>query len=207
MLVDDHKMLREGIAKLIQFDSDIRVVSEASCGQECLDILMRKKPDIVLLDINLPDMSGISILREIKRRSKTIKVLMLTVHSEVEYLLDSLEHNADGYILKESGSDELVRAIKKVYNNERYIQSDLIPAYNARLVQNECDMDKAKSLTKRERQMLCCLAGGLSNQEIADKFAISERTVKNHITCLFKKINVKDRTQAAVFAVRNNIIN
>lgn len=206
MLVDDHKMLREGIKSLLAFDSDINVSSEASSSEECLENIMDNKPDVVLLDINLPGLSGIQALKEIKRRSKTIKVLILTVHNEVEYLIESLDAKADGYILKDSSSDELISAIKTVYNNERYIQPDLIPALNARLIQNENDSDMIKDITRREMQMLGYIALGKTNSEIGHELNISDRTVKNHISNLFKKINVTDRTQAAVFAIRNNLI-
>ncbi|MCQ2523055.1 MAG: response regulator transcription factor [Lachnospiraceae bacterium] len=206
MLVDDHKMLREGIKSLLEFDSDLEILSEASSAEECLDIVMEKKPDVILMDINLPGISGIQALKEVKRRSKKIKVLMLTVHNEVEYLIESLDAKADGYILKDSSSDELIKAIKTVYNEERYIQPDLIPALNARLIQNESDNEMIKDITKREMQMLGFIALGKTNAEIGVELNISDRTVKNHISNLFKKINVTDRTQAAVFAIRNNLI-
>lgn len=206
MLVDDHKMLREGIKQLLEFDSDLDVVCQASSGQECLDLVAKSLPDVVLLDINLPDFNGIRVLKEIKKKYKKVKVLMLTVHNEVEYLMDALDNNADGYILKDSGSDELLKAIKAVYRGERYIESDLIPSLNARLIQQESESDIVKDITKREKQILACIAEGKSNSDISVDFGISEQTVKNHITSLFKKIGVKDRTQAAVFAIRNNII-
>lgn len=206
MLVDDHKMLREGIKQLLEFDSDLDVVCQASSGQECLDLVAKSLPDVVLLDINLPDFNGIRVLKEIKKKYKKVKVLMLTVHNEVEYLMDALDNNADGYILKDSGSDELLKAIKAIYRGERYIESDLIPSLNARLIQQESESDIVKDITKREKQILACIAEGKSNSDISVDFGISEQTVKNHITSLFKKIGVKDRTQAAVFAIRNNII-
>ena len=131
MLVDDHKMLREGIKQLLEFDSEIKVISSAQTGKECLSLLEENKPDIVLLDINLPDTSGIKLIKDIKKRSKTIKVMMLTVHNEVEYLVDSLDGGADGYILKDSGADELIKAIKFIYGGERYIEPSLIPSLNA----------------------------------------------------------------------------
>lgn len=206
MLVDDHKMIREGIKQLLEFDSSISVISQAATAGECLDTFMDKKPDVILMDINLPDKNGIYALKEIKKRSKTIKVLMLTVHNEVEYLIEALDAKADGYILKDSSSDELINAIKAVNNGERYIQPDLIPVLNARLVQNDDNNEKIKSITKRELQMLAYIAQGKTNIEIAEALNISDRTVKNHISNLFKKIDAKDRTQAAVFAIKNNIV-
>lgn len=206
MLVDDHKMLREGIKQLLEFDSEIKVISSAQTGKECLSLLEENKPDIVLLDINLPDTSGIKLIKDIKKRSKTIKVMMLTVHNEVEYLVDSMDGGADGYILKDSGAEELIKAIKFIYNGERYIEPSLIPSLNARLVQLETETDMVKSLTKREIQILSLLVSGKSNLDISETLKLSEQTIKNHVTALYKKIGVKDRTQAAVFAIRNNIV-
>jgi len=207
LLVDDHKMLREGIKQLIEYDSDICVVGQASTSQECRELLESIDADVVILDINLPDYSGLVLLHDIRKQYKSTKFLMLTVHNEVEYLLEAVDNNADGYMLKDSDSDELIKAIKTVYVGERYIQPSLIPVLNARLLKRENDKDKNKELTKREKQILISIASGKSNKDIADDFNISERTVKNHITSLFKKIDVIDRTQAAVFAIRNNIVN
>ena len=206
MLVDDHKMLREGIKQLIEFESDITVVAQASDGEECLRGLRDSNTDVCVLDINLPDVQGTKLLKDIHKISKRVKVLMLTVHNEVEYLLDALDNGANGYILKDSGSGELIKAIRAVYSGERYIQPNLIPTLNARLLKREDDNDKAKDITRREKQILVNIALGRSNKDIAEEFDISERTVKNHITSLFKKIDVSDRTQAAVFAIRNNLV-
>ena len=206
LLVDDHKMLREGIKTLLEFDNDIIVSGQSSTGKECMELLSKNKYDVVVLDINLPDCSGISLLKDIKKNNKSVKVLMLTVHNEVEYLIDSLNSGANGYILKDSDTADLVKAIKAVYRGEKYIQPDLVPILNSRLVRIEDDLDKQKDITKREKQILICIAQGKTNKDIADQFEISERTVKNHITNLFKKIDVTDRTQAAVFAIRNNLV-
>lgn len=206
LLVDDHVMLREGIKQLLEFDDNLKVIDQASNGSECLEKIMNPSIDVVILDINLPDITGTRLLKEIKRSRRGLKVLMLTVHNEMEYLLESLDSGCDGYILKDSDSNELVKAIKAVYSGEKYIQPDLVPSLNARLLKREVDSDKSKEITKRERQILISIAQGKSNKDIADSFDISERTVKNHITSLFKKIGVSDRTQAAVFAIRNNFI-
>lgn len=199
-------MLREGIKQLLEFDQNLCVVCQASNGEECLQAVSKNDIDIVLLDINLPDITGTKLIKDIKKIKHDVKVLILTVHNEMEYLLDALDLGCDGYILKDSDSGELISAIKSVYAGERYIQPELIPSLNARLLKRESDLDKAKDVTKREKQILISIAQGKSNKDIADSFDISERTVKNHITSLFKKIGVSDRTQAAVFAIRNNYI-
>lgn len=210
MIVDDHSLMREGIKQLLEFDGDIHVVAEVSNGSECLNVLNLKsvEPDVLLLDINMPKKNGIEVLQELKERKAypNMKILILTVHNEVEYLLKAVDIGVDGYILKDSGSVELKKAINAVMNDESYIQSDLIPALNSRLVSRDTDKDKIEQLTKRELEVLIQVANGMFNKEIAQALDISERTVKNHISNIFKKIEVADRTQAAVFAIRNDII-
>ena len=206
MIADDHALIREGIKQLLEFDGNIEVVDEASDGGECLEKIKYSKPQVLLLDINMPKVNGIEVLEEIKRQKINIKVLILTVHNEVEYLLKAVDIGVDGYLLKDSGSSELKRAIDVVMNGENYIQPELIPALNKRLVARDVDKDKIDSLSKRELEVLIKVANGLINKEIATSLDISERTVKNHISNIFKKIDVSDRTQAAVFAIKNDII-
>ena len=207
MLVDDHALIREGIKQLLEFDGSIEVIEQASDGIECLERLKTVRPDILLLDINMPKMNGIEVLEALKAKKDPVKVLILTVHSEVEYLVKAVDIGANGYILKDSGSVELKQAIMDIINNDSYIQPSLIPALNSRLINRDMDKEKLKSLTKREVEILAQVASGMFNKEIANNLGISESTVKNHISNIFKKIDVSDRTQAAVFAIRNNIIN
>lgn len=206
MLADDHILMREGIKKLLEFDGSIEVIEQASDGVECLEKLQKVNPDILLLDINMPRMNGIEVLEELKETRKSLKVLILTVHSEVEYLVKAVDIGANGYILKDTGSAELKQAIESIINNDTYIQPSLIPALNSRLINRDVDKEKLESLTKREVEILSQVASGMFNKEIAANLNISERTVKNHISNIFKKIDVSDRTQAAVFAIRNNIV-
>lgn len=206
MLVDDHALIREGIKQLLEFDGSIDVIEQASDGAECLEKLQHVQPDILLLDINMPNVNGIEVLEEIKKKNIPVKVLMLTVHSEAEYLVQAVDIGANGYILKDSGSEELKKAIQSVMEGDSYIQPSLIPSLNSRLVNRDIDKEKIAALTKREMEILTQIAGGMFNKEIAMNLNISERTVKNHISNIFKKIDVYDRTQAAVFAIRNNIV-
>lgn len=206
MLTDDHALMREGIKHLLEFDGSIEVIEEASDGIECLQKLEKIHPDILLLDINMPEMNGIEVLEELKGREDPLKVLILTVHSEVEYLVKAVDIGANGYILKDSGSSELKQAINVIMSGESYIQPSLLPALNSRLINRDVDQDKLQTLTKREIEILTQVAGGMFNKEIAVNLNISERTVKNHISNIFRKIDVSDRTQAAVFAIRNNIV-
>lgn len=206
MLADDHILMREGIRQLLEFDGDIEVIDEANDGEECLEKIEISKPQVLLLDINMPKKNGIEVLEEIKKRKLDVKVLILTVHDEIEYLLKAVDIGVDGYILKDSESAELKRAINIIANKESYIQPKLIPLLNKRLVSRDKDKDKIDSLTSRELEVLVQVANGMFNKEIATQLNISERTVKNHISNIFKKIDVSDRTQAAVFAIKNDII-
>ena len=206
MITDDHAMIREGIKRLLEFDGDIKVISEAGDGEECLELLKDVTPDVLLLDINMPKKNGIEVLEKIRNDNMPLKVLMLTVHNEVEYLVKAVDIGVNGYILKDSESAELKKAIESVVSGENYIQPSLIPMLNAKLVSRDTDKDKIDQLTKRELEVLIKVANGMFNKEIAISLNISERTVKNHISNIFKKIQVSDRTQAAVFAIRNDII-
>lgn len=206
MLADDHLLMREGIKQLLEFDGSIEVVGEAGNGEECIEKLNICHPDILLLDINMPLKNGIEVLEEIKAKKIDVKVLILTVHNEIEYLIKAVDIGVDGYILKDSESAELKNAINIVMNGESYIQPKLIPVLNNRLVSRDVDKDKIDSLTSRELEVLVQVANGMINKEIATTLNISERTVKNHISNIFKKIDVSDRTQAAVFAIKNDLI-
>ena len=206
MLADDHVLMREGIRQLLVFDGSIEVVAEANDGEECIEKLLEIKPEILLLDINMSKKNGIEVLKEIKSKNIDVKVLILTVHESIEYLLKAVELGADGYIMKDSESAELKKAISVIMNGESYIQPNLIPALNNRLVARDMDKDKIESLTSRELEVLIQVANGMFNKEIATSLNISERTVKNHISNIFKKIGVFDRTQAAVFAIKNDLI-
>ncbi len=206
MLADDHLLMREGIRNLLEFDGTIKVVEEASDGEECIEKIKVSEPEVLLLDINMPKKNGIEVLKIIKDEKIDVKVLILTVHNEIEYLIKAVDIGVDGYILKDSESSELKKAIRAVNNGENYIQPKLIPALNNKLVSRDIDKDKIDSLTGREIEVLIQVANGMFNKEIANTLNISERTVKNHISNIFKKIELSDRTQAAVFAIKNDLI-
>ncbi|MCI5857536.1 MAG: response regulator transcription factor [Agathobacter sp.] len=206
MITDDHSMIREGLKSLLELDGDIKVIAEAVDGRDCLDKLDVYKPDVLLLDINMPNMNGLDLLKELKARKSKVKVLVLTVHNETEYLMKAVDIGINGYVLKDSESAELKKAIHTIMDGETYIQPSLIPALNAKRLERNEDEEKIDSLTRRELEVLKLLAIGMYNKEVAEKLEISERTVKNHVSNIFKKLEVTDRTQAAVFAIRNNLI-
>ena len=206
LIADDHKMVREGLRRILEFDGEIQVIDEADNGEECIKKIRSSKPDIVLLDINMPVMNGIEALQEIRKKKLKTKVIILTVHNEIEYLLRAVDIGIDGYVLKDSDAHELIRAVTSVYEGDKFIQPSLIPLLNSKLIARDLDAERLEQLSKREIEVLKLVAVGMFNKEIGVELGISERTVKNHLSSIFKKIDSSDRTQAAVFASRNGLV-
>ncbi len=205
VIVDDHSMIREGLKQLLELEGDISVIGEAGDGLECMTLLNKVVPDVLLLDINMPNMNGLQVLEQLKREKKNVKVLILTIHNEIEYLLKAVNIGVNGYVLKDSDSSVLKTAIGAIYNGENYIQPSLTPLLKEKITKPRTNI-RDSVLTRRELQVLELLGEGIYNKEIAEKLFISEKTVKNHVSSIFKKIGVSDRTQAVVFAIRNNMI-
>ena len=206
LIADDHKMVREGLRRILEFDGEIQVIDEADNGEECIKKIRSSKPDIVLLDINMPVMNGIEALQEIRKKKLKTKVIILTVHNEIVYLLRAVDIGIDGYVLKDSDAHELIRAVTSVYEGDKFIQPSLIPLLNSKLIARDLDAERLEQLSKREIEVLKLVAVGMFNKEIGVELGISERTVKNHLSSIFKKIDSSDRTQAAVFAIRNGLV-
>ena len=167
MITDDHSMIREGLKNLLELDGDIKVIAEAENGEECLDKLKTFRPDVLLLDINMPKMNGLEVLKALKDRKSKVKVLVLTVHNETEYLMKAVDIGINGYVLKESESAELKKAIFTIADGETYIQPSLIPALNSKMIQKNEDELKIDALTKREMEVLKEMAVGKFNRDIA----------------------------------------
>ena len=185
-------------------------VSAMKSGQALLDYLKDKEaPDLILLDINMPQMNGLEVLDIVRKTDPSQKIILLTIHNEVEYLMRALEIGISGYLLKDSESEVLKNAIHSVYNGENYIDATMTPLLKEqnylKKVQSEARSND-NLLSSRETEVLCALAEGLYNKEIASKLKISEKTVKNHVSNIFKKIGVSDRTQAAVYAIRHKFV-
>ncbi len=206
MIADDHVLVRQGLRQLLEYDGTMEVVSEAGNGKECIEKCIDVLPDILLLDINMPELNGLEALKTLKEKNVPVKILILTIHNEVEYLVNAIEMGVEGYILKDTEYEELKKAITTIMNGKSYIQPALIPYLNSYLIKKDTDADKIQMLTKRELEVLIKVAEGNFNRDIALKLNISERTVKNHLSSIFKKLDVNDRTQAAVFAIKNNIL-
>ena len=206
VIADDHSMIREGLKQLLELEGDIKVIGEAGDGKQCLKLVRELKPDVLLLDINMPEMNGLQVLEELKMQKLDVKVLILTIHNEIEYLLKAVDIGIKGYVLKDSESSILKKAIYQIYKGDTYIQPSLAPMLRQSLAKKEKGTKDENALTKREVQVLKLLAEGMYNREIGEQLFISEKTVKNHVSSIFKKIGVSDRTQAAVYAIKNNII-
>ncbi|MGM7700450.1 response regulator [Pseudalkalibacillus sp. Hm43] len=205
MLVDDHAVLRDGLSNIFEMEDDINVVGEAVSGNEALESIEGMNPDVVLLDINLPDKNGVELTAILKRDYPEIKVLILTMHSMDEYFMAAIREGADGYLLKDAPSVQVVEAIRTVAKGESVIDPSLTKKLLGFYNQKNESADK-NELTEREKEVLLCLVEGLSNKEIGERLFISDKTVKIHVSKIFKKINVKSRSQAVIYAVQNQLV-
>lgn len=209
LLVDDHLLVRQGIKKILELEEDFEVVGEAADGVEALEALKNNDADVILLDINMPELNGIETLRKIKEMDENQKVIMLTFHDEREYLVETINLGANGYILKDAESDSLTKGIRDVNKGGSYVHPSLAGALlkDQKETEPEPKISKEREdlnrLTRREKEVLSLISQGMNNREIANALFISEKTVKNHVSNIFKKIHVNDRTQAAIFALKN----
>ncbi|PKM57615.1 MAG: DNA-binding response regulator [Firmicutes bacterium HGW-Firmicutes-3] len=206
MIADDHSMVREGLKQLVELEDDIIVVAQAGNGNETIEKIIEYNPDVVLLDINMPERNGLEVLTYLKQNDISANIIILTIHNEVEYLYKAVEIGVKGYVLKDSESDVLIRAIRSVYEGETYIQPNMASLLFKKMNNDDSGAVHNTRLTKREVEVLKLITEGLLNKEIAHRLCISEKTVKNHVSNIFKKIEVSDRTQAAVFAIKNAIV-
>ena len=207
MIADNHSIFREGLKSILESDGSLEVIAEAKDGEDCLEVLKKENPELLLLDIKMPKQTGFQVLDSMKKNGNTTPVLILTASNEIEYLMHALDIGVDGYLLKDCDSKELKKAIFTILDGKTYIQPNLIPMLNQKTKSRKEDSIKIESLTERETEVLKLVSNGMYNKEIAEKLQISERTVKNHLFNIFKKIDVTDRTQAALFAIRNHMIN
>jgi len=206
LIADDHSMVREGLKQLVELEDDIIVVAQAGNGSEAIEKIIEYKPDVVLLDINMPELNGLEVLAYLRDNEINADVLILTIHNEVEYLYKAVEIGVKGYVLKDSESDVLIRAIRSIYEGDSYIQPNMASLLFKKMNNEETNGAQNSRLTKREIEVLKLITEGMLNKEIAHRLCISEKTVKNHVSNIFKKIEVSDRTQAAVYAIKNSIV-
>ena len=206
LLVDDHELVRQGVAAMLLNADGIEVVGEARTGREAIEATRRDLPDVVLMDVRMPDMDGLEATKKIKEERPRTAVIMVTMHDNPAYLRDAVRAGAAGYLLKDVSKEELVDAIRQVSTGGAFIESKLLRGMLSEMKPAGPVASAAKNLTKREREILGLVAEGLSNREIADKLVLSPETVKSHVAAILEKLNVSDRTQAAIYAVRNGLV-
>ncbi|MDD3269243.1 MAG: response regulator transcription factor, partial [Syntrophomonadaceae bacterium] len=204
VIADDHVLVREGLRKILDLDENIQVINEVGDGQGAINVARKEKPDIILMDLNMPGTDGIAATKVIKRELPDVRVIALTIY-EGEEVVDMIKAGASAYILKDVAGSELIDTIHRVMNGEVVIYPRVANRLVRELMQNENKKSDLR-LTKREKDVLTLLVKGNSNKEMADVMFISEKTVKNHLTSIFRKLGVKDRTHAAVYALKNNIV-
>ncbi|MFJ5759489.1 response regulator [Neobacillus sp. NPDC093182] len=209
MLVDDHAVLRDGLKNILGMESDIEVVGEAVNGVEALGKVEECMPDVILMDINIPERNGIEVTGLIKGIYPAIKILILTMYNHDEYFLSAIRQGADGYLLKDAPSDHVVDAIRAVAKGQSVIHPSMTKKFlnfSFQKKENAAVEKKESLLTEREKDVLLCLVKGMNNKEIAQNLFISDKTVKIHVSNIFKKLEVKSRSQVVIYAVQNQLI-
>ncbi len=196
VVVDDHVVVRSGLEQLLATTEDIQLVGTASNGLEAIDVVADTDPDVVLMDLSMPELDGVEATRRISERFPRSRVLVLTSFSDQTRILDALTAGADGYLLKHAEPDEIAAGIRSVYEGG----SPLDPKAARVLLESRRTRRETVNLTEREREVLLLVRGGLANKQIARRLGISERTVKAHLTSVFQRLGVTDRTQAAIWA-------
>ncbi|MBT9153611.1 MAG: Transcriptional regulatory protein DegU [Firmicutes bacterium] len=207
LIADDHKLFREGLRRILELDGDFEVVGEAATGEQALTLLTRVTCDLVLMDINMPELNGVAATKRIKAEYPEIAVLVLSIHDDREYLLEALKAGAAGYLLKDVEPATLMEAMRTVARGG----SIVAPGLTGKLVQelnrlnNPSATPPSSTLTPREIEVLSLMARGMNNAAIARAAFISEQTVKNHITSILRKLDVTDRTQAVIEGVKQGL--
>jgi len=218
IIADDHTLLRQGIRNVLELEEDLLVIGEAGDGEQAVQKTVELMPDILLLDINMPKMNGLEVIRSINGQEKKVKIIVLTMHDDENYVMEVIKAGAVGYLLKDIEAGMLVKAIRTVYDGESFIYPTLAKklfgqinrqheqTLEAAKVMAQHKDDKEEKLSYREVEVLVMVCKGLSNQEVAKSLFLSEKTVKNHLTNIFRKIGVTDRTQAVLYAIKNKIV-
>lgn len=210
LLADDHTIFRDGLRKLLEAESDFEVVGEAGDGAEAINMVEQIKPEILLLDLAMPRVPGLEALREVIALKTPVKTILLTAAIEKKQIIEALQVGARGVVLKDAATQMLIRAIRTVINGQFWVGRESVVDMQAYLKNQIASQPapKAKSygLTRREIEILGTIVGGLSNKEIAQKFSLSEDTVKHHLTNIFDKVGVSSRLELALFAINNQLI-
>ncbi|WP_096438393.1 response regulator [Alteribacter populi] len=205
MIVDDHAVLRDGLKTIFSLENDFVVIAEAESGEEALTKLEKNVPDLIIMDINLPKQNGVEISGKVKKQYPHVKILILTMYKHDEYFISAIKEGADGYLLKDAPSDHVVDAVRSLMSGEAVIH----PSMTKKLLdlhQHADDKKENNQLTDREKEVLDCLVKGYSNKEIAEELYISDKTVKIHVSKIFKKLRVKSRSQAVIHAIQHQLV-
>ena len=208
LLVDDHAVVRSGLRMMLENERDVEIIGEAATASEALEAATRLKPNVILMDIGLPDMSGIDATREIKKRCPDVSIVALTIHEDEEYFFKMLEAGASGYVPKRAAPEELVTAIRAAATGQVY----LYPSLAKLLVRDFLSGGRpssdqtASNLTDREQEVLTYLAEGSNNEEIATSLVISQKTVARHRENIMRKLNLHSRAELVRYAIRKGII-
>lgn len=211
LLVDDQDILVEGLKLILGMEQDIEIVGTANNGKKAYEACKWKKPDVVLMDIQMPELNGVEATSIIKKDFPDIKIIVLTTFNDDQYIYDALKNGASGYLLKDTSPSEIAKAVRTVYNGGALIQSEVavkVIDKFSQLANKTVDKNidpKVELLTEREIEILRLIAEGKNNKEIADELFLSQGTVKNHITRTLIKLDLRDRTQLAVFALKNDL--
>jgi DNA-binding NarL/FixJ family response regulator len=215
LLVDDENMIRQGIGYVIKMQKDMKLIGEAGDGKTALDIALMEKPDVVLMDVQMPICSGIEATREIVKSVKGVKVIILTTFDIEEYVYEAIRAGAVGYFLKDGDLEDMLEAIRGVYKGEavyktgmasKAISDVLLEKCSTQVLNSDKKLELLESLTEREKDVLQQMSFGLRNEQIAEVLFITEGTVKTHIHKLLQKLGAADRTQAVVIALRNGLV-
>lgn len=209
VIVDDHPLVREGLRKVLALDDELLVLDEAGDGQGAINVARSLKPDIILMDINMPGTNGIEVTKVIKREMPFVGIIALTIHEEEEYIMELVKAGVSGYVLKDISPKRLIETIKTVAQGDSVIDPGItnkLLGEITRMGRRRRVKEEWENLTGREMDVLKLMAQGCSNKEIATNLDISEKTVKNHITNIFRKLQVEDRTQAVLFAIKHHLV-
>lgn len=206
VLADDHRLFREGLRRLLELEADLEIVGEAKDGAEAVDLVLATDPDIVLLDINMPKMDGGEVIKQLKGSSVHSKFVAITAYDDEEHLATLSAIGISGYILKSSSMPDLLSALRAIFNGESYVDPKVAGKLLSSFQKRKEEHDVMLLLTQREKEVLFWLSQGFNNAEISNKMVLSEKTVKNHVSHLLKKLGLNDRTQAAVLAWRMGLV-
>jgi len=206
LIADDHTLIRDGLQKIINMDDTITIVGEASDGEEAVALADKTKPDVILMDINMPRVNGIEAAKRVKEQVPGVAIIILTIHEDREYIVELLHTGVSGYLLKDISADELLEIIKKVAAGETIIDQRVGGKLMEEWQSFASAQDIRHKLSERELEVLREIVKGESNKTIAEKLFISEKTVKNHATNIFRKLDVNDRTQAVLYAIKHKLV-